>query len=292
MFVCVFTGLWDSAEWSAALTAKPRERSWDPEGESQSVCGWQVKGSWCRVLEVSFNFLEWRAFAMTLPWAFLSASQSGRIDVRLPGPTIAFVAQDEELQAFTWWRNTARRCERRTGSLLCTTWTCKAKKVVSSCHVVRLSQRTIAIVPLRSWPISHLLSTYRGQDRRFLNIIKFIKPHQKDWLIPSCSTSTYLICSLCFSPWTGWCSSVQQFPAAATGRVQAGHHGQIRAEQLWTGDQWQLIPSQVPAVSHPPSHSNTKGEKREKKYLYIFDVTKGSDPPQPGAHHAALHTCI
>lgn len=38
---------------------------------------------------------------MTLPWAFLSASQSGRIDVRLPGQTIAFVAQDEELQTFT-----------------------------------------------------------------------------------------------------------------------------------------------------------------------------------------------
>lgn len=220
---------------------------------------------------------------MTLPWAFLSASQSGRIDVRLPGQTIAFVC----------WRNTARRCERRTGGLLCTTWACKAKKVLSSRHVVRLSQRTIVVVPLRSWPITHLVSTYPGQDRRFLNLIKFIKPHQKDWLIPTCSTSAYLIWSLCFSPWTGWCSSVQQLPAAATGRVQAGHHGQVRAGQLWTGDQWQLIPSQVPAVSHPRSHSNTKGEKKEKQYLYIFDVTKGSDSPQPGAHLCApLHTCI
>lgn len=121
-------------------------------------------------------------------------------------------------------------------------------------------------------PSLTLVSTYQGQDRRFLNLIKFIKPHQKDWLIPTCSTSTYLIGSLCFSPWTGWCSSVQQFPAAATGRVQAGHHGQIRAGQLCrTGDQWQLIPSQVPAVSHPPSHFNTKGEKRKKIiYIYIY----------------------
>lgn len=203
---------------------------------------------------------------MTLPWAFLSASQSGRTDVRLPGPTIAFVAQDEELQTFTWWRNNARRCERRT--LLCTTWACKAKKVVSSCHVVRLSQRTIVIVPLRSWPITHLVSTYPGQDRRFLNLIKFQKserltdPNLFNFYLPDLFIVFFSLDRMMLLCRAAPCSGYWKSPGRSSWTDQSR-----TAVDGWPVTTYSLTSASSLTSTQPLQH---KRWKKEKNNLYIY----------------------
>lgn len=136
--LCVFTGLWQSAERPAPLTAKPGECSWNPEGEDQSVSRWQVNGvrgkQAGRTLSVQRLFcvhlcliylVESRVFVMIS--IVLSVSQSGWIKVRLSGQTITFVSQSEELKIFARRSHTAQHHHRRPRSLLCTTPGCKTE---------------------------------------------------------------------------------------------------------------------------------------------------------------------
>lgn len=47
--LCLFSGVWESAEWPAAFAVKPGKCSWKPEGEDQSGVWWQVnsvRGKW------------------------------------------------------------------------------------------------------------------------------------------------------------------------------------------------------------------------------------------------------